>query len=139
MNSKEINQLVSLLVSTTNNSTLFIGVTAKILLSKQIFNKNIELTIFIKEIFDISFLPYVIKSRTLIMARVIKHINQLDNKEITTLTTKMRDYLIKLEIENSDNIKEKKEKVVKNKKNNALDFMDKWISGILSQKDENNK
>lgn len=136
MNSKEIKQLIDLLVSATNNSTLFVGVTAKILLSKQIFKKNIDLSIFIQEIFDISFLNYVIRSRTLILARVIKHINQLNDKETTKLAIKMHNYLIKQGISDTNKEKEKK---VKNKKNNTLDFMDKWIFGIMSQKDENIK
>lgn len=142
MNSKEIKQLIGLLVSATNNSTLFVGVTAKILLSKQIFKKNIDLSIFIQEIFDISFLNYVIRSRTLILARVIKHINQLNDKETTKLAIKMHNYLIKQGISDTNKEKEKekeKEKKVKNKKNNTLDFMDKWIFGIMSQKDENIK
>ena len=48
----------------------------------------------------------------------------------------MHNYLIKQGISDTNKEKEKK---VKNKKNNTLDFMDKWIFGIMSQKDENIK
>lgn len=56
-----------------------IGIVAELLLSKEIFRTNSEIEDFLKQIFDIHFKLYIFRSRTLVVARVIRVILEMEN------------------------------------------------------------
>lgn len=58
-----------------------IGIVTEILISKEIFKKNFEIGLFLKEIFDIDYKEYVMKSRTMIIARTSRIIHNSENNE----------------------------------------------------------
>lgn len=58
-----------------------IGIVTEILISKEIFQKNFEIGLFLKEIFDIDYKEYVMKSRTMIIARTSRIIHNSENDE----------------------------------------------------------
>lgn len=58
-----------------------IGIVTEILVSKEIFKKNFEIGLFLKEIFDIDYKEYVMKSRTMIIARTSRIIHNSENNE----------------------------------------------------------
>ncbi|EKN6227961.1 hypothetical protein DVP38_13035, partial [Yersinia enterocolitica] len=59
-----------------------IGLVIMLILSREIFNTNLEVSNFISNIFGIKFPNYAIRSRTLMSAKLARHINELDEKEI---------------------------------------------------------
>lgn len=114
---------ISELNSSKNKLEHAIGLNTIIILSKDIFNKNEDINDYLKVVFDTSFLPYVIKSRTLIIAKVSRLIYSYDQKELNSLSRKMQTYF------NIDNPQTESDK--KNKDNNNLS---KWIKGIKNER-----
>lgn len=59
-----------------------IGIVSELLLSKQIFLKNIDIEDFLMEVFGLKFKAYLYRSRTMIVARVTKEIiaMEIDNE-----------------------------------------------------------
>lgn len=55
-----------------------IGIVSELLLSRQIFVKNVDIEEFLKEIFSLEFKAYLFRSRTLIVARVTKEIMEME-------------------------------------------------------------
>ena len=51
-----------------------IGIVSELLLSKQIFLKNMDIEDFLMEVFGLKFKAYLYRSRTMIVARVTKEI-----------------------------------------------------------------
>lgn len=59
-----------------------IAIMATLIFGKYLFKRNKELAEFIKEIFDIEYLDYVVASRTMLFARVSKDIYDMDEDEL---------------------------------------------------------
>lgn len=59
-----------------------IGIVSEILLSKEIFLRNSDINFFLKEVFEIEFKEYIMKSRTLITSHVIKLIFNTENESL---------------------------------------------------------
>lgn len=77
----------------------------------------------------IKFPEYVIKSRTLMSARINRIlINIEDNSEIRKISRNILDYLDNIENENKSNEPEKNIKKVK--KENENDKLKKWLKGL---------
>lgn len=91
------------------------GIVSDILLSKKIFLKNSDINFFLKEVFDIEFKDYIMKSRTLITSHVIKVI--YNSEDDSSYRKKLLSFI-------SDNIETfKLSEALKEEKN---DF-DGWI------------
>ncbi|MFV3012081.1 hypothetical protein ACLD43_06215 [Clostridium botulinum] len=101
-----------------------IGINALIILDKTIFKNNADTIDYIKYVFNITFMDYVIRSRTLINARLSKKIFSSDEEQLIIICTKILDFF---EENKKDNLQIKK-KVTK--QSNANKNMQKWIRGI---------
>ena len=87
-----------------------VGIVTELIYSKIIFNRNKDVENFIKDIFNIEFRSYVIKSRSMIVAKIAKIIINFENN--TEYKNKLAEF-INLQIEiikKNEDIKEKKNK-----------------------------
>lgn len=84
-----------------------IGIIVELIFSKEIFKSNKEIGIFLKEVFNIEFKNYVMKSRTMIVSRVCKKI--LDDSNIN-YKNRLIEFINKQidVLKNSNDIKEKR-------------------------------
>ncbi|AKC68090.1 hypothetical protein VT48_06115 [Bacillus altitudinis] len=98
-----------------------LGISIALIYSKEIFKKNEDLKNFLVKVFDLQFLPYVMKSRTLIAARVSRTLVKLNEEEIHKIKLKILDYF------KSD---EESDKVKSSKRNTANEKMKKWLEGL---------
>lgn len=103
-----------------------IGLIVMLILSRDVFNKNLDVANFIESVFGVRFPSYAMRSRTLMIAKLVKHINLLDDKNIESSYKKFSMLLSEIRIGAYDEVKVIKEK---NKNNNAFSNMHKWISG----------
>lgn len=102
----------------------FIGIICSILYSKDIFPKNKDIVPFLREVFSVSYLEYVINSRTLIVARVSKNIYKSDD-DISFLRKKVIEYF------NINEDNDNSEKWGKSsKKKNANEKLESWLKGL---------
>lgn len=70
-----------------------IGISSELILSKELFKNNIDIVPFIEVVFSTSFRPYVIKSRTLLLARVSSLINDYSDEQLFNVKTKLYNYI----------------------------------------------
>ncbi|HBG0376305.1 TPA: hypothetical protein KPD70_000086 [Clostridioides difficile] len=85
-----------------------IGIVTELLYSKIIFKKNKDISSFIKDVFNVEFKDYVMKSRSMIVARIGKII--IDSENDNEYKNKLVNF-INLQIEvlkSNKDIKEKK-------------------------------
>lgn len=99
-----------------------VGVINYVILNKTIFKKNDDVHIFVKKSFNLSFPGYLIRSRTLMAARVSKYIFNNEIKNIDNIFGLIEEQIL-------SNSSEVKEKIIKNKKRklNENDKLDKWL------------
>lgn len=85
-----------------------IGIVSEILLSKQVFPRNIDIKVFLKDIFELELKEYLFRSRTLLIARVTREIIAIEKE---SLYKNMLYKFIEQKIEDlkDDNKKEKNE------------------------------
>lgn len=85
-----------------------VGIVVELLLSKEIFKRNSEIATFVKDVFNIDFKVYILKSRTMIVAKLCRDIHNLDN--LSCCRKKLYDFVdFKIEQFKKDgNIKDKK-------------------------------
>lgn len=115
----------------------FIGYLPFIILSKEVFTKNTDITTFIEENFHIFFKQYVYSSRTLLLAKLIRYIFELpeeEQKTVIQLFCKLLKNILyeKESINNPKAIEKaieepKKKKTKKNDGNNALE---NWLNNL---------
>lgn len=107
--------------------TYVIGVVTLIIYSKEAFKRNKDIEPFLNDVFNISFLSYVFKSRTLICARVGRNLSEIDEMELEIIKKNMLKYFH----ENLDQIQNKTViQKKKRKKKNANDKLDTWLKGF---------
>lgn len=70
-----------------------IGISSELILSKELFKNNIDLVSFIEVVFSTSFRPYVIRSRTLLLARISRLINDCSDEQLFNVKTKLYSYI----------------------------------------------
>ena len=105
------------------------GVMGIIIISNDEIKRNTDVGEFIEYVMKIKFPEYVIKSRTLMSARINRIlINIEDNSEIRKISRNILDYLDNIENENKSNEPEKNIKKVK--KENENDKLKKWLKGL---------
>lgn len=99
-----------------------LGMTIMLVLSKEFLPTNKHVSEFIKQIFGITFLNYAVRSRTLMVAKLARKINDMDEDELKAvvplLVVMARESLIS----------EEEELIIRsNKKKNAIKNLNKWI------------
>lgn len=55
-----------------------IGITCELIFSKEIFPKNKDIVVFLNEVFGITYKDYILKSRTMIVAKLSKFLYSSD-------------------------------------------------------------
>lgn len=80
------------------------GIMSSMILSKSIFNHNDDIPEFLKEIINVEYKEYVIKSRTLIMARSTREIYNMSSESLFLTKNKLYEYIQK-EIKKEENDK----------------------------------
>lgn len=70
-----------------------IGITAELILSKEIFKRNNDLTKFLKDIFFVEYKEYVMKSRTMIMARTCRLIYEASDEQFNDMKKELIDFV----------------------------------------------
>lgn len=85
-----------------------IGIITELIYSKRIFKKNKDIEIFVKEVFNIELKDYIVRSRSMIVSKVVKFI--VDSERDTTYKNKLVEFInLQIEIIKRDReIKEKK-------------------------------
>lgn len=97
-----------------------IGIVAELLLSREIFAKNSEIEAFLANIFMVRYKGYVMRSRTLMVARCCKIISTSEDKDYNAYKKKLFNFITQ-EIELV-----KEEEKVKLEKNQ----FDGWINKV---------
>ena len=95
-----------------------IGITTELILDTKFFTKNEDIAPFLEEVYNLTFKDYIMKSRTMIIARTSREIYRLDSKMYDQLRRRMLDFL-----------NEFLSSIDTNTKNGNNDFV-KWMDGI---------
>ncbi|HFN9839553.1 TPA: hypothetical protein ACHH5J_000953 [Enterococcus faecium] len=95
------------------------GAISYLILSKEIFKKNKDISLFLN-IIDISVKDYVMKSRTLLLSRIIRELEKMDIEQLKEVYKKTLNYIFTLD--------EPESMKVKNRKKNSIDSVLKQFS-----------
>lgn len=127
-NIKTLENIVHLYRNQKVSKETFIGLVVCLVLDKNILHTNSETADFIKYIFNIEFPAYIIKSRTLMIARLCRLLNSSDSKTIEKYSNNIYKF-VKVIINNDfiDNVSPSTAKP------DSLSNMNKWIAGILNK------
>ncbi len=124
--SKNIKLIQSYLNKNSVSVIDLIGVITIIIISKDIFKRNSEVGDFVNDILRVRFPQYVIKSRTLMAARVNRLLMELDESQIRDIKSNIIIYLD--EIDHSELVE--KPILHKKKKKNENEKLEKWLKGL---------
>ncbi|WP_128894090.1 hypothetical protein [Longirhabdus pacifica] len=97
-----------------------VGITTELILNTTIFSKNENIVPFLKSVYNLTYKEYIIRSRTMILARTARYIYKLDSKEYENSRKELLNFInkcLQLSIQN------------KEVKNTSSDFS-KWMDGI---------
>lgn len=72
-----------------------LGIVTEIILSKELFKKNIDLEEFLSGIFNVTYKEYVMKSRTMILARTNRLINNCSSDEMEEYRKQLNSFVVK--------------------------------------------
>ena len=105
------------------------GIMGTLIISKDVLKRNSEVEAFIKKTLELTFPEYVIRSRTLMSARVNRILMDIDNEsEIKKYQKRVLEYLETLK---DSGMSEGPERVVRKvKKENENDKLKKWLKGL---------
>lgn len=94
------------------------GYFVTLILSKNYAPMNSDLEVIMKE-FNLNFLPYVYKSRTILLSRVVRIIEKKTEKELSSMLDSLKEYLNNVDIgeDPSNNDAKKVDKKKRTKKN----------------------
>lgn len=111
------------------NKVELIGIFGILIISKELIKKNSEVADFIEFVLDLRLPEYVIKSRTLMMARTSRVlINMTDDFNLKNIRKKTLEYLDV--IENKKIFDGQEKEIKKTKKKNENDKLKKWLEGL---------
>lgn len=96
-----------------------IALLAIIIYEKDIFKKNKDIKEFIQKVFNITYLDYVISSRTMIFSRISRDVYAMEESKIREITAILMKYF-------DSNIEKNKSK----KKKNENDKLDTWLKRL---------
>ncbi|EHZ9205067.1 hypothetical protein HRG49_04305 [Enterococcus faecalis] len=97
------------------------GLISAVILSKTIFKRNSEISVFL-ELVNITVKDYVMKSRTLLLSRIIRDIEKMDADQLKKIQKETVNYLFSIQ-----DIQEVTSK--KNKRNSIDDVLEKFGRG----------
>ncbi len=106
----------------------FLGLVIMLILSKDIFSSNIAVSEFITKTFKISFLNYAIRSRTLMCAKICRHINELDDATLKLAYVQFIQNVSLLDVETTNAPTSNQKTNSKGK--HAIRNLNKWINVI---------
>lgn len=135
-NTIDKNILRSLIYKKFNSKQELIGVVTIVLYSKEIFPKNSDAHIFINEVFNISYLDYVVRSRTLLCARLSRSLVAMDENTLEKVAKKLSTFF---SINYSISKENQEVNTKKGYKGNANQDVDKWIQGLLGKNKNDTK
>lgn len=115
--------------SDTDMIELF-GITIALLYSKELFKRNQDLTSILKRVFNVDYLPYVMRSRTLIAARITKELTIKNELELENIKKSLLQYLheqssVEPTVSSSPDMNKKPRK-----KKDANEKMKTWLEGL---------
>lgn len=119
-NNDTLQVLLAQLKNNNNDKIVLTGVIVHLLTSKEIFKRNIDVKEFLCTCMDIDLPDYVIKSRTLIISRVVRILVSIDNSQIQILISRIQNYF-------SYPIFEKKKTA---RRKNENDKLESWLKGL---------
>lgn len=111
-----------------NNTDIveIIGIITTLIITKDVFKKNLEVKEFLSNVLGIDFPSYVMRSRTLMAARTSRLLFTVDEDSLYELKNKIFTY-----IKNIDMLDEKNmSNVKKTKKKNENQKLEKWLKGL---------
>lgn len=124
---KKYNEILKKLYKNNVDSCDLIGVITFFIYSKQIFPKNKEICEFIQDVFECSYPQYVIRSRTLIVAKITRYIYIMEERDLLNIMQKLTDALQKL----VNNLNADEGVIYKvNRKRNENNKMNTWLKGL---------
>ncbi|WP_294751162.1 hypothetical protein [uncultured Exiguobacterium sp.] len=109
---------------------MLMGYVSSLIFSKEVFNSNPDISIFLSKVFSIEFKSYVMANRNLICAKTLRYINEQTEESLIDIQKRLiifaQEELNKNKsIKNSSNSKTKAKK-----KKNANDKFDIWLKGL---------
>lgn len=69
------------------------GITSELILSKEIFVKNSDISTFLKSVFHLEYKEYVMRSRTLILSRTVRTIEKCSDVEYQEYRKKLLNFV----------------------------------------------
>lgn len=82
-----------------------IGITTELILNTSIFTKNEDIVPFLKKIYGLSYKEYIIKTRTMILARTARDIYKMDDKKYEIIRKNLFNFVneyLELSIQNKE-------------------------------------
>ncbi|EKN4847062.1 hypothetical protein ACONXG_000577 [Yersinia enterocolitica] len=125
MDKNQLNTLMRFAHGTVTKEAA-IGFFIGLILDKDLFKLNQNVSAFSEDVFRIHFLPYAVRSRTLMCAKICRHLIDKDQKELAHYGASTRVYFEKV-------LREKYQNQITKKNNTALSNMELWVSGILKK------
>ncbi len=110
------------IIKNEKSKEYLVGILSSIVFSKEIFRKNVEIESFLKEIFDIEYLPYVFRSRTTIFARLSKEIILSEQINYSEISSKLNVFF-----------KTEEKNLNKNRNTNNIS---RWVQGIRNENEK---
>jgi hypothetical protein len=102
------------------------GIVVDLILSKEEFPLNVNIADFLKEL-KISYKPYLLKSRTTMLGKILRNIEKADESQIQLYINTLEK---KLEMKENSSSNEQQTKKKKKKKSNYMsDIMNKYRRG----------
>lgn len=133
---KELSNLSSNKFSKNQTITLFLGILFNFITDKEIFKKNIDIQVFLREVFNKEYKDYLFRSRPYLVSRVLSDVKKEKTySDLLKLSSEIGEYILK----NSGNsINEEKDK--KNRKTHIEDNIVGWVNQVnKSSVDTNEK
>lgn len=124
---KYLKKIISRAAHVALSKDNILGMTIMLVLSKEFLPTNKQASEFIKDIFGITFLDYAVRSRTLMVAKLARKINDMDEDELRSVVPLLVD-MARNSLISKEEEEEKDLKVRSNKKKNAIKNLNKWIS-----------
>lgn len=127
MNKKLLDQTLKIIENEKDeeilNSFLY-GFMSSYILSGS-FKKNIEIKESLSN-FGFNYLDYVYKSRTIILSRVIRDIENFNTEQLIKFKNQLVDILLKEQVKNKEQSKEKNEKKIRKNENYVSKIIEKY-------------
>lgn len=104
-----------------------IGAVVTLIVEKEYLKRNADVGQFVETIFDEKFPEYVIKSRTLMAARISRELLEREREDVGKIRWEILEY-----IQEAD-LKKKEDTIIevkKSKKRNENDKLEKWLRGL---------